>query len=98
MGRADLCRFAVFAVSFAVVILLSKSLCSLGVAGPSEPIHFELVKRHGWLPPALNSRHVQHKDTVPAPAAKVYDPGIVATFPAFPAYQHRARAPPHCAV
>ena len=60
--------------------------------------YFDLYNHHGCIPPALNSRYVQHQDIIQASAAKVHDPSIVATLPALSADQHRAFSPPHRAL
>jgi len=60
-----------------------------GTPGREYPIYFvelELDKRYGRFSLAFNSRHVHYEDPIPAPAAKVHDPSIMATFPALPAY------------
>jgi hypothetical protein len=38
---------------------------------------------------AVNPGHIQHKDALPAPTSKVYDPSIMAAFSALAAHQHR---------
>jgi hypothetical protein len=102
MERANLCLvillcfIAVFALSlFCFAIDVSLAL----LTNPMYSIfYFDLVNQHGCIPPALNSRHVQHQDTIQAPAAKIHDPSIVATLPALSADQHRAFSPPHRAL
>jgi len=47
---------------------------------------------------ALNPSNIHHKDTIPAPTAKVHDPSTMAAFPTVSAHQHRARATSRRAV